>query len=354
MSRVFFANLRTVLLSVGLTFAIGALDAQESIEQLTERQQKIKQVIKAVGPCVVAVEGGCGVIISEHGHVLTVSHVTGAVGRRVRVQLADGAVAMGTTLGINPNLDVSVLKLDEDKKWPHLKVPDLSIPPPSTDDPTKVKVHLTATRLDVVEPPPIQSSNSSLVKGTWCLAFGYPLSFKRGQPAAVRLGQVHSIDAKQIATSAVIMGGDSGGPLVDLDGRLIGISSRVKSEIDANLHVPVQVYRDQWEQLLAGIDVEKIERDEDAIDSPSRPWLGIFGDTDESRVRVRQVQAGSPADEAGLKPEDVIVAFDEADVTTFPEVVTRLQSLRPGDTVTLQVNRYGTLVDLSVVLGKKP
>ncbi len=352
MSRVFFANLRTVLPLVA--FATYAVDAQEPLDQWRVRQQKIKRVVDNVGPCVVAIEGGCGVIISEHGHVLTVSHVTGAAGRRVNVQLADGTSVMGTTLGINRNLDISALKLDEDRQWPYLKVPELSLPRRATDDDAKPKVHLTATQLDASEPQTQQPPDSSLEPGTWCLAFGYPLSFKRGQPAAVRLGRVQSVDAKQIVTSAVIMGGDSGGPLVDLDGRLIGISSRVKSEIDANLHVPIHVYRDQWDQLLAGVVVEKIEQDGDSSDEPKRPWLGIFGDTDESRVRVRQVQAGSPADKAGLKPEDVIVSFGGADVAMFSEVIKRLQSLRPGDTVTFQVNRYGTIVNLSATLGLKP
>ena len=343
--------LRTALLSVGLLFATTQLDGQELLDQWKDRQRKIKRVIEKVSPCVVAIEGGCGVIVSEQGHVLTVSHVTGAAGRRVEVGLADGTVAMGTTLGSNPNLDVSALKLDEDRKWPHLTVPDLSIPAPEKKDfkPTKIQLAATRVRINLSTTSPTQS----LEAGTWCLAFGYPLSFNRGQPAVVRLGQIGSVDTKQISTTAVIMGGDSGGPLVDLDGRLIGVSSRVKTEIDANLHVPVQVYRDQWEQLMAGIDVPPTPQDQTVQRALDRPWLGVFGDTDESRVRVRQVQMGSPAHKAGLRQEDVIVLFDNAEVTTFSQVVKRLKTLRPGDVVDLRVNRYGTMVELSVELGSK-
>jgi len=147
-----------------------------------------------------------------------------------------------------------------------------------------------------------------------------------------------------------MMGGDSGGPLVGLDGRLIGIGSRVKTSIDANIHVPISAYQDRWQQLLTGVDVSHEQRPQRLAQAPKQAWLGILGDTDESRVRVRKVHLGSPADKAGLKPEDVIVSFDDNQVSSFTEVVKLLKELRPGDKVAIRVNRYGTVWDLSAVL----
>ncbi|MDA8564018.1 S1C family serine protease [Mariniblastus sp.] len=311
-------------------------------------------MIESVGPCVVAIEGGCGVIVSEQGHILSVSHVTGAVNRRVTVKLADGTVASGTTLGIDRNVDVGLLKLDGDREWPYLDVSGLPVPEAKTDEYVHPKLNLTAMRVIASKSPlPRGRTHAAPEIGSWCLAFGYPLSFERGQQAVVRLGQVLTTGADQIATSAVIMGGDSGGPLVDLDGRLIGIGSRVKTSVESNLNVPIQAYRDRWQQLLAGIDVVKEKRKQPTAKPSKRTWLGIFGDTDQSRVRVRQVQAGSPADAAGVKPEDVIVTFDSVEVSTFPEVVKLLKRRSLGDTVNMRVNRYGTFLDLSAQLRSK-
>ena len=354
MSRFSFNFVRTVLLSLGLSFATAPAEAQESLDQWKERQQKIKYLIERVGPCVVAIEGGCGVIVSEQGHILSVSHVTGAANRPVMVKLADGTVASGTTLGNDRNLDVGLLKLDEGREWPYLDVSGLPVPRPKVDEYVQPKLNLTAMRVFANKFPMDRARSLGAPEvGTWCVAFGYPLSFERGQPAVVRLGQVLATGSKQMTTSAVIMGGDSGGPLVDLDGRLIGIGSRVKTSVDANLHVPIQLYRDRWQQLLAGIDVVQEEKKQRVAKSSTRPWLGVYGDTDQSRVRVRQVQLGSPADAAGLKPEDVIVTFNNTEVSAFPEVVKLLKRLSPGDTVNMRVNRYGTLLDLSAKLRSK-
>ena len=352
MLRFSFSILRTFLLAFGVLCLTMPIDAQDVLGDWMERQSKIKRVIETVSPCVVAIEGGCGVIISERGHVLTVSHVSGAADRQVKVQFADGSFAIGTTLGSNPNFDVSVVKLDGAGKWPHIAVPDLSIPSASDDASDEPKIRFTATRLSKVKPS-LLSKEARLKKGAWCVAFGYPLSFKRGHPPVVRLGQVQSVSNTLIRASAMIMGGDSGGALVDLDGQLIGISSRVRSQADANLYVPIQVYRDQWEKLLAGVVGKPDERKDTASERSMRPWLGIFGDTDESRVRVRRVQAGSPADDAGLKPEDVIVMFDNVEMTKFSDVVEQLKRLHPGDKIAIEVNRYGTLTDLTVELGAK-
>ena len=350
MSRFSFTLVRAVVLLLGLTFTTAPVAAQEFLEQWKERQQKIKRVIERVGPCVVAIEGGCGVIVSPQGHILSVSHVTGAARRQVTVKLADGTVAIGTTLGSDRNLDLGLLKLDETREWPYLEVSGLPIPAPRVAGYVQPKRNGAVVRVVASKRARAQASPEI---GAWCLAFGYPLSFERGRPAVVRLGQVLSKDLNQITSSAVIMGGDSGGPLVDLDGRLIGMGSRVKTQIDANLHVPIQAYRDRWQQLLAGIEVGQEQAKEPVAESSRRPWLGIFGDTDETRVRVRQVQAGSPADEAGLKPEDVIVSFNNVTVSSFPEVVKLLKQLRPGNDVNIRVNRYGTFIDLSAKLRSK-
>ena len=82
------------------------------------------------------------------------------------------------------------------------------------------------------------ANSSNLKQGDWIVGFGYPLTFRRGAPSAVRMGTVTHNTPNRIVSTCVIMGGDSGGPVVNLDGQLVGISSRIKKDIRENYHVP--------------------------------------------------------------------------------------------------------------------
>ena len=259
----------------------------------------------------VAVEGGSGVIVSPEGHVLTASHVTKKAGRKIYVRLADGRTVQATTLGTNVNSDTAALKLAGNGPWPYVQIGNSS-----------------ATQL-----------------GDWCLTLGYPLSFERGRPAALRIGRILKKSQNRFVTDSPIMGGDSGGPLFGLNGELIAISSRIKSDISQNLFVPVQQYQNQWTQLASSIDVPKMKR------STAKSYLGILGETDFDRVRIRRVYQGSPAAAAGLLENDVIVSFGGQRVGNFDDVANVLKSSRPGEEVVAQLNRYGTLINVSVRLG---
>ena len=288
-----------------------AEDVLEPLTELLAIQSQIDAVLPRLLPAVVAVEGGSGVIVSPEGHVLTASHVTKKAGRKIYVRLADGRTVQATTLGTNVNSDTAALKLAGNGPWPYVQIGNSS-----------------ATQL-----------------GDWCLTLGYPLSFERGRPAALRIGRILKKSQNRFVTDSPIMGGDSGGPLFGLNGELIAISSRIKSDISQNLFVPVQQYQNQWTQLASSIDVPKMKR------STAKSYLGILGETDFDRVRIRRVYQGSPAAAAGLLENDVIVSFGGQRVGNFDDVANVLKSSRPGEEVVAQLNRYGTLINVSVRLG---
>ena len=275
-------------------------------------QRQVAAATERALPSVVSVEGGSGVIVSSRGDILTASHVTKKAGRIVNVKMADGQIVSATTLGTNFNSDTAAIRLNSPGPWPYVSLADSTL--------TKV--------------------------GDWCIALGYPLSFKRGQPAAVRLGRILEIEDEKFVSDCPIMGGDSGGPLLNLNGELIAISSRVKSDIKQNLHVPIRVYEDEWKQLAASIDVKT-----QAKPKRKRAYFGILGETDSNRVRIRGVHRGSPAEAAGIKTDDVLLQLDGKPVGTFDDVLSILDTSKPGSRVVAKLNRYGRLLKLSVQLG---
>src|SRR5262249_56787918 len=96
--------------------------------------------------------------------------------------------------------------------------------------------------------PHVEMGDSkSLQKGQWVVSLGQPGGFVPGRSPVLRLGRVINSTDSLIQTDCTLVGGDSGGPLFDLDGKVIGIHSRIGERISFNIHVPVATYRDEWD-----------------------------------------------------------------------------------------------------------
>jgi serine protease Do len=162
----------------------------------------------------------------------------------------------------------------------------------------------------------------------------------------VRLGRVLINGKSAITSDCCLVGGDSGGPLFDMHGRVIGIHSRIGGSITANVHVPVDTYRDTWDRLAKG----------EAFGGPttSDAYLGIQADPDAKNCLVSSVQAGSPAEKAGMKPMDIIVKFDGQKVEAFDDLGALIRKKKPGDEVAVEIRRGDETVTLKVVLGRRP
>ena len=309
-----FAQPITANSDAGITTLPAKTGGHLELESLLQIEKQIQKMLPEVSRCVVAIEGGTGVITSSDGYILTASHIAKKAGRTVKVLLPDGRTEMATTLGTNFNTDTAAIRLDSAGPWPFVEFE--------------------------------HSSNVEL--GDWCVALGYPLSFPRGKPAAARLGRILATDENRIVSDCPIMGGDSGGPLFNLQGDLIGISSRVKHDIRVNLHIPIETFRNEWDQLSASIDIGKT----DDPNEPGRAYLGVLGETDRKLVRIRHVHKGSPAAIAGWQPEDVLLEFSGEVVDSFDDVRRILNESHPGDIIVAKLNRYGKLIELSVQLGR--
>ena len=309
-------------------------------QSLIQLQTRTQDIISQSAPAIVAIdETGSGVIVSPQGIVLTASHVTRVAKRRVSVALSDGRIVEGVTLGSNFASDTGAIQLLASGPFPYATV----------------------------------RNSKEAMPGSWCIAMGYPLSFPRGKPATGRLGRVLSrSDSGKLITDCTIMGGDSGGPLFDLDGKIIGISSSVKLGIDQNLHIPSEQFIKDWKNIAMSIDQTSLRTNAELPEpSPNqkdkvksvgkglritkRPkgkaYLGINAETDQNIVRIRVVHRESPAEFAGIQANDVIAKMDDLAITSFSQIVKYLKTKKPGDKISILINRYGSLLGAKVTLG---
>src|SRR5205807_1727365 len=94
--------------------------------------------------------------------------------------------------------------------------------------------------------------SADLKKGQWVITVGHPGGFRPDRSPPVRLGRVIESTKSLVRTDCTIVGGDSGGPLFDMTGKVVGIHSRIGAPLSANIHVPVDTYRDTWDRLVKG------------------------------------------------------------------------------------------------------
>ena len=163
-------------------------------------------------------------------------------------------------------------------------------------------------------------------------------------------GETSYINALQ--TDAAINPGNSGGPLVDLDGRVIGVNSAIATlgsaadeqagNIGVGFSIPVDQVVYTVEQILETGHAEY-------------PIIGAQVSVADvtGGARVQDVSTDSPAQQAGLEEGDLITAINEEEVNDGVELIVRIRSFEPGETITLKVSRGGETVSYDVVLGKE-
>jgi serine protease Do len=144
-----------------------------------------------------------------------------------------------------------------------------------------------------------------------------------------------------------LVGGDSGGPLFDLNGKVIGIHSRIGMSIATNIHVPVNTYRETWDRLAKG------EIWGGRLGRGPEPFLGVEGDREAKECRLLSIFPGSGAEKAGLKVNDVVTRFGDKRISNYDELVAEIGRRKPGDEVTVEVQRGDQVVTVRAVIGKR-
>ena len=268
---------------------------------------------------------GSGFVISDDGYIITNNHVAGPAGQggSIEVSFSDGSTATGTLVGANPGYDIAVVKVD--------------------------RTGLTTVPL---------GSSDALSVGDSVIAVGSPL----GLTGTVTTGIVSALNRpvtaggegetafiNAIQTDAAINPGNSGGPLLDGTGAVIGVNSAIATtgveaggqagSIGLGFAIPIDTAKRLVDEIVK-------------TGTSSTPIIGVELDMAFAGpgAQIGAVTSGSPAELAGLQQGDLVTAVDGSPIADATQLIVTIRSQAPGDTVTLTVERNGSVTEVPVTL----
>lgn len=268
-------------------------------------------VVDRLGPAVVGLHvlakdrrggSGSGVILASDGLVLTNSHVVGGA-NRLSVTTSEGRTLNARLVGDDPDTDLALVRVEEDVALPMARLGD----------------------------------SKTLKRGQLVVAIGNPLGFESTVTAGVVSALGRSLRARSgrliddvIQTDAALNPGNSGGPLVSSRGEVIGINTAIIlgtqgicfaiSSNTANFVLGELVRHGRVRRAFIGIAAAPI--------TLPRRLRHVTDITQDSAVMISNVEAGSPADRAGLADGDIILSLDGVAVTGADDLIRLLDASR--------------------------
>ena len=290
------------------------------------------------------IEGvGSGILIDNHGHILTNYHVVDHA-RRLKVTIYDGKTFNAKVIGTDKLTDLAVLKIEFDSN--------------SSNNINNNNSNIN--RLDTIPSAELGDSDSLRV-GQIAIAVGNPFGLTGGP--TVTTGIISSLNRniefedgilELVQTDAAINPGNSGGPLVNTNGEIIAINTaKIPYAHGIGFAVPVNTAKTILQEL---IQYGKV----------NRPWLGVSTIKITSRIAsyyrlptnegalVVKVEEYSPAADAGIRQGDIIEEIDEKRIEEITELSSRIKKKKVNEKTLLSVNRYGRRFDISVTLENQP
>lgn len=291
-----------------------------SLEELKALERQQSQVAKAIQQVTVNIQQGSaqgsGVIVTEDGYILTAAHVAGGPGRNATVILHDGTRLRAQTLGMNRDHDAGLIRIEgSSRKFAHASL----------------------------------GQSKDLNVGQWVIGAGHPGGWQADRGTVIRVGRIQRKmprykDPHTLFTDCALIGGDSGGPLFTLDGTLIGIHSRIGTDVTDNMHVPVDVFRDSWDRMAR-------KEAWGVLPGFGPPYIGVRAADADGPAVLSTVDLEGPAGEAGLQVGDLVTQFDDKKITVFQDLREAVQATSPGDVVQITVRRGSQLLRLPVRIG---
>ena len=274
---------------------------------------------------------GSGVIVSPDGYILTANHVVdGADEIKVSIASDDKKEYTARVIGTDPQTDVAVLKIDA-KDLPAITLADSD------------QLEIGDVVLAIGNPFDVgQTVTMGIVSGLG--RHGYGINGEHGYENFIQ-------------TDAAINPGNSGGALVDAEGRLVGINTWIATSSGGSegvgFAVPINMARRSMERLING---GKITRGYLGI-SPQDITPGLqqeFNLPDENGALVGDVFPGTPAEKAGIKSGDVIIAFNGKNVSDAHDLQLTVSQCEPGSPATVKLLRDGAQKNFTVTLAQLP
>ena len=268
---------------------------------------------------------GSGLIIESNGYILTNNHIVEGADE-IMVALSDRREREAEIIGKDAFSDLALLKIDA-KDLPTVNI----------------------------------GSSKTLEVGQWVLAIGSPFGFEHSVTAGIVSAKGRSLPENNgnyvsfIQTDVAINPGNSGGPLLDMNGRVVGINSQIFTHsggfMGLSFAIPIDIAMEVVEQL----------REKGSV---SRGWLGVliqrvdrdlaesFGLDRPAGALVTQVLADSPAESAGLRKGDIILAFNGQMIDLSSDLPHLVGRTRVESEALLEIMRNGERKKLEVIIGK--
>jgi serine protease Do len=264
---------------------------------------------------------GSGFIISPEGYILTNNHVVEKADE-VTVTLLDKEEFKAKVVGTDPKTDIALIKIDAKKKLTYVELGD-------------------SDKLDV---------------GEWVLAIGNPFGLGHTVTAGIVSAKGRIIGSGPyddfIQTDASINPGNSGGPLFNLKGEVVGINTAiVQGGQGIGFATPIRLAKSVLGQLKEKGKV-------------TRGWLGVYiqrltpeaaenlGISGRQGALVSDVTSGAPAEKAGIRSGDVIVAFNGKEIRDEHDLPQAVASMTPGKTVDVRLLRDGKEMAIAVTIAE--
>ncbi len=264
---------------------------------------------------------GSGVIIDRRGYIITNAHVVQRASS-IQVSLMDKSVYKGRLISVDPTLDLAIVKIDGKNDFPAVRM----------------------------------GNSSDLLTGETVIAVGNPFGYAHTVTTGVLSAKDRSIRVSEdvvlrglLQTDASINPGNSGGALLDINGKLIGICEAVRSQAEG---IGFAISVDTVKSAMVGLlDFRRIRK----------TWLGVGlepvrrVDTGERvGLRIKELEAGGPAEKAGLRVMDVITSLSGEPMLDVAAFEIQVLEKNAGDILDFKILREGVAKDVAVTLGKLP
>ncbi|NBV06092.1 MAG: Do family serine endopeptidase [Proteobacteria bacterium] len=288
---------------------------KNQLEEQFRNQPNLKRKVSSIGS---------GFIISKDGYIVTNSHVI-EDSDEIKVSLNDSSKYKAKVIGIDKRTDLALIKINAEKELKFVKFGD---------------------------------SNKARI-GDWVIVIGNPYGLGGSVSVGIVSARSRDINNGQsdefIQTDAAINKGNSGGPLFNMRGEVIGVSTAIFSPSGGNVGIGFATPSTNAAQVIKQL------REQGEV---TRGWLGVSVQdiTDEIAESIKMEKAkgafvndvtkNGPADKAGILPTDIIIKFDNQDISEMKILPKAVAQTAVGRVVNVTLIRRGKIKNLKVKIEK--